>query len=69
MKRDGISASEHVSCDTSSPLYAAVCILDDLYSPHQLRTHLIDGPFLNKTTYKDQYLIHWNINIRKRKNK
>ena len=31
-------------------LYA---ILDDPPSPYQLRTYLIDDPFLNQETYKD----------------
>ena len=39
--------------DTPLPLYAVVRILDDPPSPHQLRTYLIDGLFLNQKTYKD----------------
>ena len=54
-------------CDTSLP---TVRILDDLSSPQQLRTHLIDGPFLlnqKKHIKTLEYRIHWNINIRKNK--
>ena len=50
-------------------IYAAVCILDDWPIPHQFRTYLIDGPFLNQKRHIATYkiLIHWNINIRKNK--
>ena len=36
-----------------SLLYAAVRVWDDPSSPQQLRTYLIDGPYLNQKTYKD----------------
>ena len=50
MKWDSVSAYVHMSRDIPSPymrLYAFW--MDD---PHQLPTHLIDGPFLNQKTYK-----------------
>ena len=56
MKGDSVSAYVHVRRDTPPPLplYAALRILDDppSQSPQQLRTHLIDDPFLNQKTYK-----------------
>ena len=55
MKRDSVSAYVHMRRDTPPPsLYAALRILDDppSQSPQQLRTHLIDDPFLNQKTYK-----------------
>ena len=35
------------------PLYAAARFLDDRPSPDQLRTYLIDYPYLNQKTYQD----------------
>ena len=53
MRRDSASAHVHMRRDTPLPLYAVVRILDDPPSPHQLRTYLIYGLFLNQKTYKD----------------
>ena len=66
LKRDSVSAYVHMMRNT--PLYAAVRILDESPIPHQLRTYLIDSPFLNQKHIKTfEYRIHWNINIRKNK--
>ena len=50
------------------PLYALVHILDDLPPFPQLRTHLMDGLFINqkKEIRTFEYRIHWDIIIRKK---
>ena len=54
MKRDAYaSAYVHMRRGISSPLHAAARILDDRPSPDQLRTYLIDFPYLNQKTYQD----------------
>ena len=54
MTRDSVSAYVQMRRDTPFPLYANVRILyEPPASPHQLPTYLIDGPFLNRKTYKD----------------
>ena len=51
------------------PLYTVVRILTDPLSLHQLRTFLIDGPFLNQKTYKYIWISYSlkYLNIRKDK--
>ena len=65
MKRDNINAYVHIRRDNPSSytqLYAF------WMTPLQLRTYLIDGPFLNQKHIKTfEYRIHWNINVRKNK--
>ena len=48
MKRDSVSAYEHMSRDTLLPLYGPVNILDDPSPFPQLCTYLMDGLFLNQ---------------------
>ena len=53
MKRDSVSAYVHMRREILPPLYAAARILDDRPSPDQLRTYLIDCPYLSEKTYQD----------------
>ena len=52
IETDSVSAYVHMRCDTPSPYMQLYAFWMTPQSPHQLRTHLIDGPFLNQKTYK-----------------
>ena len=54
MKRDSVSVYIHMRRDIILP-YVRICAHFGWPSPspHQLRTYLTDGPFLNQKIYKD----------------
>ena len=69
MKRDSVSAYVRMKRDTPLPLQVVVRILDDPPpSPHQLRTYLIDDPFLNQRNYQD-IRISYSLKYKRQKNK
>ena len=60
MKRDSVSA--YIRSDT--PSRSCTHFGWHPLSPQQLRSYVIDGPFLNQKTYKDIRILYWNINIK-----
>ena len=68
MKRDNASAYVHMRRDTPSLYLQLYAFWMTPQSPHQLRMHLIDGPFLNQKHINTfEYCVYWNISIQKNK--